>query len=98
MNSFVRALPHLIMSTIVIAAVIILAIDRILTGGEAYGAILAAGGFTLGVTGASGSISAAAATVPDSSPLITAAAHQIDRQTAALPDHPPAAATIPPAA
>ena len=78
MQNLTRAVPHLLMSTVVIVSVCILAVDRILTGGEAYGAILAAGGFTLGVTGASGSISAAAATVPDNSALTSAVAHQIN--------------------
>lgn len=77
MDDLRKAAPHLIMATVVIVAVSLLAIDHILTGGEALGSIAAASGFTLGVTGASGSISAAAATVPDSSPLISAAAAQI---------------------
>lgn len=63
MDDLKKAAPHLIMATVVVIAVSLLAIDKVLTGGEALGSIAAASGFTLGVTGASGSISGAAAAV-----------------------------------
>lgn len=57
--------PHLIQSLIVIAALVILALDHLITGGEAFGGVLAAGGFTLGTVGASASISTAASAAVD---------------------------------
>jgi hypothetical protein len=83
MDDLKKALPHLFMATVVIVAVGLLAVDHLVSGGEAFGAILGASGFTLGVTGASSSISAAAATVPDSSPLFSAAVEQMAHPTAA---------------
>lgn len=63
MDNLKQAAPHLIMSLIVVVAVVILALDHILTGGEAYGAIIAVGGFTVAGTVSSGSASSAAAAV-----------------------------------
>lgn len=65
MKELQKAAPHLVTFTIATAAFVILAIDHLVTGGEAYGGIIAAGGFTLGTVGASGSISTAAAAAVD---------------------------------
>lgn len=65
MKDLQKAIPHLITTVTVIAAVTALALDHIITGGEAYGGILMAGGFTLGGTVASSSISTAATAAVD---------------------------------
>lgn len=65
MNEIQKAAPHLIMAIVVIAASVVLASEGIITGGEAIGLIGAAGGFTLGGTVASGSISTAATAAVD---------------------------------
>lgn len=65
MESTKKALPHLLTTLAVIAAMVILAVDHVIAGGEAYGGILVAGGFTLGGTIASGSISTAATAAVD---------------------------------
>lgn len=60
-----KALPHMLTALAVIVALVILAVDHVIAGGEAYGGILMAGGFTLGGTVASGSISTAATAAVD---------------------------------
>lgn len=60
MNDLYKALPHLIMATVVIGAVTVLAATGVVTGSEALPVIIGAGSFTLGGTVASSSISAAA--------------------------------------
>lgn len=57
MGNLKQAAPHLIMATVAIVAIIALALDHLIPGGEAFGGVMAASGFTLGVTGVSGSIS-----------------------------------------
>lgn len=75
MNDFYKALPHLLMATVVIAAVTVLAATGTMTGGEVLPVIAAAGGFTLGGTVASGSASTAtAATVEASASTLEKAA------------------------
>ena len=49
MTSFIANLPHLIMATVVIAAVTVLAGTGTITGNEALVVIAAAGGVSLGV-------------------------------------------------
>lgn len=60
MQDLQKALPHLLMATIVIAAAVVLAVTHEITGGAAVAMIGTAGGFTLGGTVASGSISTVA--------------------------------------
>lgn len=74
MNDLSKALPHLIMATVVIVAVVVLAVTDHLTGTEVLPVISAAGGFTLGGTVASGSISTAAAAVAVTSPSTSVSA------------------------
>lgn len=64
MEPLKQALPHLIMSVVVIVAVTALAIDHVVTGGMALPIIGVAGGFTLGgtVAGSASAAGAAAAT------------------------------------
>jgi dipeptide/tripeptide permease len=50
MEPLKQALPHLIMSVVVIVAVAALALDHVVTGGMALPIIGVAGGFTLGGT------------------------------------------------
>lgn len=57
MTNLKQALPHLLMATVAIIAIVVLALDKLIPGGEAFGGVMAASGFTLGVTGVSGSIS-----------------------------------------
>jgi len=73
-NDLYKALPHMIMATLVIAAAVVLAAMGIITGGEAIALIGAGGGFTLGGTVASGSISTAASAAADASHSIGATA------------------------
>lgn len=63
MPQFIANLPHLIMATLVIAAATILAALNVIPGGDALAVIAGAGGFSLGVGGASASNSVAAPTV-----------------------------------
>jgi hypothetical protein len=70
MNDLAKALPHLIMATIVIAAVVALAVANKLTGTEVLPVIAAAGGFTMGGTVASGSISTTSDVIAEASPSI----------------------------
>lgn len=86
MSDLAKALPHMIMATIVITAVVILACVGKLTGSEVLPVIAAAGGFTLGGTVASGSMSAAIAGQADGSPSMS--------QLASLPDHTTVTATV----
>ena len=65
MKDLQKALPHMITAIVVVVALVVLALDHIIAGGEAYGGILMAGGFTLGGTVASGSISTAATAAVD---------------------------------
>lgn len=65
MRELQKAAPHLLTATVAIIAFTLLALDHVITGGEAYGGILAASGFTLGGTVASGSISTAATAAVD---------------------------------
>ena len=65
MKDLEKALPHLLTALAVIIALVVLAVDHIIAGGEAYGGILMAGGFTLGGTVASTSISSAATAAVD---------------------------------
>lgn len=65
MKDLQKALPHMITALAVIVALVVLALDHIIAGAEAYGGILMAGGFTLGGTVASGSISTAATAAVD---------------------------------
>lgn len=71
MNDLAKALPHLIMATIVITAVVILAVADKLTGTEVLPVIAAAGGFTLGGTVASGSISTTSDVIAEASPSMS---------------------------
>lgn len=78
--------PHLIQSAVVITAIVILALDHLITGGEAFGGVLAAGGFTLGTVGASASISTAASAAVDvshsaSTPVSPNATHSSNLQS-----------------
>lgn len=65
MNKLQDALPHIVQATIVTAAGVVLATQHIISGGEAIALIAAANGFTMGVTGASSSISTAASAAAD---------------------------------
>jgi hypothetical protein len=66
-QNFVTNFQHLIIVLAVIAAAVILGVTHEVTGTQALAVILAAGGFSLGITGASSSITAAAtATTPPS--------------------------------
>ena len=65
MKDLQKALPHMLTALSVIVALVVLALDHIIAGSEAYGGILMAGGFTLGGTVASGSISTAATAAVD---------------------------------
>lgn len=62
----------MITSTVIIAAAVVLACTHIITGGEAIGLIGTAGGFTLGGTVASSSISTAATAAADVSHSVSA--------------------------
>jgi hypothetical protein len=57
MTDILKAVPHLITACLVIAAATVLACLHIISGGEAIGLIGMGGGFTLGGTVASGSVS-----------------------------------------
>lgn len=92
MDDLWKALPHLIMATVVIAAVTVLAVAGVMDGGEVLPVIAAAGGFTLGGTVASTSTSQAA-------DLTAAVSQSISPPPATVPASPPAPiAQVPPAA
>ena len=55
---------HLLMGTAMIAAACVLAIKRVITGGEALGVIGAAGGFSLGGSVGSASVTTAVGAIP----------------------------------
>lgn len=65
MKELQKAAPHLITALGAIAAFVGLALDNKISGGMAFGGVMAAGGFTLGTVGASASISTAAAAAVD---------------------------------
>ncbi len=89
MGDLKKALPHLIMATVVIAAVLVLAIDKLVGGGDALAVIVGAGGFTLGGTVASGSISTAASAASAISPSVSIAPTATETTPPSTP--PPAA-------
>lgn len=64
MQQFITNLPHLLMASIVIAAVTVLASTGVISGGEALGVIGSAAGFSLGVGGASSSATSVVLTAP----------------------------------
>lgn len=67
MQDLKKALPHLIMALIVIAAATVLAVTNKISGGEALAIISAAGSVVLGGTIASASTSTAAGALADAS-------------------------------
>lgn len=81
MKDLQKSLPHLITALAVMVACVILAIDHLISGGEAFGGILVSGGFTMGGTVAAGSISTAATAAADVS--------QSALSTAKTPSPPP---------
>lgn len=48
MSNLIQSIPHLITVLIIVASVTALALDHVLTGGEALPVIASAGGFSLG--------------------------------------------------
>ena len=64
MDNLKQNLPHMIMGALAIAAVTVLAVAHVITGGEALGVIAGATGFTMGVGGSSVLPSAAVVTTP----------------------------------
>ena len=70
MDNIKQNASHLLMAGLVIVAVVILAIDHLIGGAEAYGGILMAGGFSMGggVYSASSPVGVAVTPLPSSSP------------------------------
>lgn len=82
MRELQKSLPHLLTSFIVIVALTILAVDHLITGGEAFGGILGAGGFTMGgVVGSSSITTVPAAVVPVSTSAATTPATETTTTT-----------------
>lgn len=69
MQDLMKALPHLVMATVVIAATVTLASLHIISGADALPVIIGVGGFTLGGTVASGSISTVTGATAEASNL-----------------------------
>ena len=65
MKDVQKFLPHIILAVTATAAFVILGVDHILTGGEVFGGIMGANGFTSAGVVASGSISTAATAAVD---------------------------------
>ena len=75
MDNIKQNASHLLMAGLVIVAVVILAIDHLIGGAEAYGGILMAGGFSMGggVYSASSPVGVAVTAAPSKSPGETTA-------------------------
>lgn len=67
MQDLKKALPHLIMAVVVIAAAVTLAVANKISGAEALAIVSTAGGMVLGGTIASASTSTAAGALADAS-------------------------------
>jgi hypothetical protein len=67
MQNLKQNVSHLIMGAVTIVALTVLAYHGTITGGEAFGGVLAAGGFSLGAGAASASPITAVAPNPDAS-------------------------------
>lgn len=90
MNDLLKSLPHMIIAVVVIAAAVVLSSEGVITGGEAIGLIGTAGGFTLGGTVASTSISSAARAAVDVSHSGSGPNTPTTTPTPSLPGTPPA--------
>lgn len=87
MDNVKSNLPHMIMATVAIAAVVVLALAHLISGGEALGVIGAASGFTMAAGASSVSGGAAVGSIPASSvspgqTLTETVTHQVE-------SHPP---------
>lgn len=92
MQNLQNNLPHMVMGVVAVAAVVLLALEGTISGGEALGIIGASTGFTMGVGGTSVSNSGAAVITPATLPppgqtLKETTTHEV----AAHPTTPPAA-------
>jgi hypothetical protein len=67
-QNFLTNLPHLVTATLVIAAAVVLAATKTITGGEAIALIAGAGGVSLGVGASNTSANAPSPSVPSTPP------------------------------
>jgi hypothetical protein len=70
-QNFLSNLPHLVTATLVIAAAVVLAATKTITGGEAIALIAGAGGVSLGVGASNTQTTPAAPAAPAPPPIGT---------------------------